>query len=220
MKVNEIFRSIQGESSYVGKPCIFVRLTGCNLRCKYCDTKYAYKGGTEMTTTNIIRKIINIYTPGDIIEITGGEPLQQKDELKRLILGIYANMTYFKKILIETNGSILIPEGGAWSSVEWIMDWKCPSSGMQSKMEYGNLNKLRDCDELKFVIETDEDYDFMKKIVDSRDWGNSIIISTTWNITKKKRKEFVERILKDGIKFSRFQVQLHKIIWGVTKRGV
>ena len=140
MKINEIFRSIQGESSYVGKPCIFIRLTGCNLRCKYCDTKYAYDNGKEMSIDEIVENVKVLYKRHDIIEITGGEPLMHIEEVKKLVVGIRDKIreTFDRRveILIETNGSIKLPEG--WN-VDFIMDWKCPSSGVNAKMEYENL---------------------------------------------------------------------------------
>ena len=219
MKVNEIFRSIQGESSYAGIPCVFIRFTGCNLRCSYCDTKYAYNNGTEMSTEKIISEVTKLYKEGDSIEITGGEPLMQLEETEELIK--FFNTLFNMHVLIETNGSILLPQSrdSAIRQNITIMDWKCPSSGMSHKMEYENLNRLDNSDELKFVIETDEDYDFMKKLLDNKNLLCKILVSTTWKTTKKKRQEFVERILKDGLKV-KFQIQLHKLIWDIKKRGV
>lgn len=226
MIVNEIFRSIQGESSYVGKPCVFVRLTGCNLRCSYCDTKYAYKEGKKMSVNRVFRKIAKIAKVGDIIEITGGEPLLQKEDIKDLISEIYSYDNYptyndlFSKttILIETNGSVILPDD---LRARYIMDWKLPSSGMSDKMEYVNLERIDERDELKFVIENSGDYDEMKRILDKYKPGCHILVSTIWNkeLNKSIREEVVERMLEDGIK-ARFQIQLHKEIWDPKKRGV
>lgn len=220
MKINEIFRSIQGESTYSGKPCVFIRLSGCNLRCKECDTKYAYEEGEEMNIERILEEIANIMKQGDIIEITGGEPLVQLEEVEKLIPKIRNVIAgawgYTPTILIETNGSIRLPN---WIGCNFIMDWKCPSSGMNAKMEYANLHRLRSRDEIKFVLETDEDYDCMKKLLDHYNLSCKKLIGTTWECSAKKRKELVERMLKDNIR-AKFQVQVHKIIWGHEKKGV
>lgn len=212
MLVNEIFRSIQGESTYAGLSCIFVRLTGCNLRCSYCDTKYAYKKGTKMTINQVFNKIKKLYVRGDIIEFTGGEPMLQKEEISDLTCKLLSKLPIIN-ILIETNGSILLPQGN-W--LTYIMDWKLPSSGMNDKMEYANLVSLAKEDELKFVIQTDKDYDEMKRVLKKYTPKCKILVSTVWGIDKKK---YVEKILKDKLNV-RFQVQLHKLIWNPKKRGV
>lgn len=212
MLVNEIFRSIQGESTYTGLPCIFVRLTGCNLRCSYCDSKYAYKEGTKMTINQVFNEIKKLYVKGDIIEFTGGEPMLQKEEVNDLIYILLTKLPIIN-ILIETNGSILLPQGN-W--ITYIMDWKLPSSGMNNKMEYANLPLLNKEDELKFVIQTDKDYNEMKRILKKYNPQCKILVSTVWGIDKKK---YVEKILKDKLNV-RFQVQLHKLVWNPKKRGV
>lgn len=221
MKVNNIFRSIQGESTYSGQPCIFVRLTGCNLRCSYCDTKYSYNEGKKMSVRKVVKEILKLYKPGDIVEITGGEPLLQKEEVYKLIekfnsLEFKINNNIKEKVLflIETNGSILLDN---LYNVEYIMDWKLPYSGMNHKMEYANLERLRERDELKFVIGDMNDYEEMKRIIDKYNPKVQIIISTIWE--NDIREKVVNQMLKDGLD-ARFQVQLHKIIWDKNRRGV
>jgi len=219
MKINEIFRSIQGESSYVGLPCIFIRLTGCNLRCKYCDTTYAYNEGKETSVIKIVEEVTKLYREGDIIEITGGEPLLQKEELKNLIdeLALISST-----ILIETNGSIVLPKNessdNTWDYVTWIMDWKLGSSEESEKMESINLDRLNTTDELKFVIGNSRDYDEMIRVLKKYRPNCKILVSTVWD-NENLRKEVVSRMLKDNLK-ARFQVQLHKIVWDKNKRGV
>ena len=225
MKVNEIFRSLQGESSYSGLPCIFVRLTGCNLKCSYCDTKYAYEEGTEMSITEVYEMIKSFAKDGDILEITGGEPLLQSDEVNELIKRIRTKIKRRRigDILIETNGSVdigLIKD--RWvCDIKIIMDWKSPSSDMSKKMLESNLKKIKREDELKFVLENSGDYEEMKRILNKYKLKCEILISTIWNndFNKDIRKYVAERMLEDGIK-ARFQIQLHKIIWDKDKRGV
>ena len=215
MKVNEIFRSIQGESSYAGLPCVFIRLTGCNLRCTYCDTKYAYDEGKNMSVKQVVKEIKKILKPGDLIEFTGGEPMLQQDEIKEVI----KKLNYYN-ILIETNGSILMPKlidrRTDWEHSKFIMDWKSISSGMSDRMKSINLDRLSYDDELKFVIETDEDYEQMKDVLKKYKPVCKILVSTVFGVDKK---HFVNKILEDKLNV-RFQVQLHKIVWEPTKRGV
>lgn len=219
MIINEIFRSIQGESSYAGMPCIFVRLTGCNLRCSYCDTKYSYIEGKKMTPKQVVDKIKKLYKKGDIIEFTGGEPMLQQKELEDVISLLYLDGCE-PIILIETNGSILIPkledEWCIFKGVKFIMDWKSISSGMDKFMESANLDRLKRNDELKFVLKTNEDYDEMKRVLKKYNPKCKILISTEWGVD---RKEIVKKMLDDGI-HARFQIQMHKLIWPINKRGV
>lgn len=223
MLINNIFRSSQGESSYVGLPCIFIRLAGCNLRCSYCDTKYAYNEGTEMTIDEVYEEVNHLGQSGDILEITGGEPLLQVDAVNELIKKVKKNipMSSIGTILIETNGSIDIGKlKNRWSkNIVIIMDWKLPSSKMTDKMLVSNLRKLKTCDELKFVIGDMKDYNYMKKLLEEHEnvINCQILISTIWE--EDIRKQVVEKMLEDGIE-ARFQVQIHKIIWDKDTRGV
>lgn len=210
--VNEIFYSIQGESLYSGLPCTFIRLAGCNLRCAYCDTQYAYDEGTEIEINNLIKKISGFGC--SLVEITGGEPLLQEETPLLIEKLIDDNYT----VLLETNGSIDI------SSIDKrcikIIDIKCPSSKMFSKNNLDNLNKLGEKDQVKFVIGNRNDYDFAKKIVkqipENFPWAN-ILFSPIYN--KIELSDLAQWILKDKLSV-RFQIQLHKIIWPDILRGV
>lgn len=210
LRVNEIFYSIQGESSYAGRPCVFVRLTGCNLRCSYCDTCYAYDEGQSLTIDGIIDRITSYQCR--LVEITGGEPLIQK-KTPDLIYELLENNFV---VLLETNGSMDI------SPVDTrcvkIIDIKCPSSGEVKNNYLDNLKKLSERDEIKFVIGSEEDYLYAKKImvlIDNK--KKPPILSPVYNIMDPKR--LAEWVLADHIDV-RIQIQLHKIIWGPETRGV
>jgi len=221
MKVNEIFRSLQGESSYAGLPCVFVRLTGCNLNCSYCDTDYARTEGEDMTTEEVFQMVMAFAKPGDILEITGGEPLLQVDGINKLIKKIRKELPslLIGDILIETNGSINIKTLKKRRSynIRAIMDWKSPSSGMSKKMLESNLKELLEKDELKFVIGDWKDYDDMKEVIKKYKPRCKILVSIVWNSIE--RSEVVEKMLKDGLN-ARFQIQLHKLIWDKDMRAV
>ncbi len=206
MKVVEIFKSIQGESSFAGLPCVFVRLSGCNLRCSYCDTAYAYNEGREMAPPLILETIGKMGR--GIVAVTGGEPLLQEKELPGLV-GDLLDMGY--TVLIETNGSLpvsAIPEGAVK-----IMDIKCPDSGMSGMNLWENIEHLGPRDEVKFVISSVEDYEWAKGIVREYglDNGPRTLFSAAWG--RIQPEEIASRILEDGL-FVRMQLQLHKIIWG------
>ncbi|MEN6320282.1 MAG: radical SAM protein [Syntrophaceae bacterium] len=210
LKVNEIFYSIQGESSYAGRPCVFVRLTGCNLRCSYCDTRYAYEEGQNLTIGEIVRRVTSYQCR--LVEITGGEPLIQKKTFDLIYELLENNFV----VILETNGSIDI------SPVDKrcvkIVDVKCPSSGEVKKNYLDNLKKLSERDEIKFVIGSEEDYLYAKKImvlIDNK--KKPPILSPVYNIMDPKR--LAEWVLADHIDV-RIQIQLHKIIWGPEMRGV
>ena len=215
MKINEIFKSLQGESTYSGLPCTFVRLTGCNLRCTWCDTKYSYDEGYNLNTEEIVNKIEELST--DIVEFTGGEPLLQKDELLKVIYKLLAkNSTSVnnkkKIILLETNGSISlekIPE-----SVVKIVDIKLPSSKEGNSFDFKNLKFINKTDEIKFVIADRGDYEAMKIIINSKKLN---LISDNILISKVADSNFsfsdlADLIIKDDLKV-RFQLQVHKYIW-------
>jgi len=213
MKINEIFKSLQGESTYSGLPCTFVRLTGCNLRCDWCDTKYSYEEGYDLTIEEIVNKIESLDT--EIIEFTGGEPLLQKDELLKVIYKIIAknsNRNLKKKILLETNGSISlekIPE-----SVIKIVDIKLPSSNEGNSFDYNNLKLLNKTDEIKFVVSDKRDYNVMKSIIKEKKLNS---ISDNILVSKVSNSEFLHRdladlIIKDSLNV-RYQLQIHKFIW-------
>ena len=213
LKVNEIFYGIQGESSYAGRPCVFVRLTGCNLRCSYCDTQYAYSEGQEMEIREIINRISSYRC--NLVEITGGEPLIQK-KTPALIYGLLERGF---EVLLETNGSQDISKVD--ERCVRIIDIKCPSSGEEKKNDPGNLKRLTEKDEIKFVIGNRADYEYAKKMLDSMNLDsssmNTIHFSTVFG--KMHPKILAKWILEDHLNV-RLHVQLHKFIWGPEQRGV
>jgi 7-carboxy-7-deazaguanine synthase len=213
LKVNEIFYSIQGESTYAGKPCVFIRLTGCILRCSYCDTKYAYYDGEKLDIHEIINKVA-LYRC-TLVEVTGGEPLLQ-EETPYLISQLLGTGY---KVLIETNGSQDISRVDG-RSVR-IVDIKCPSSGEKDRNDLANLNRLRDEDELKFVIGSREDYDYAKDILSLIGYGSSskIAVHFSPSFGRMESKELAGWILNDRLNV-RLHLQLHKYIWPPGQRGV
>lgn len=214
LKVNEIFYSIQGESSFAGRPCVFIRLSGCNLRCSYCDTQYAYEEGQAYSIENTIG-IAESYGCS-LIEVTGGEPLLQK--ATPILINDLLNKGF--QVLIETNGSKDI----SLVSTECIkiVDIKCPSSGEQDHNDMENLNRLSSKDEIKFVICNRHDYEFAKNIVSEYlipiGLGPSRIhFSSVFN--KLSLQVLAEWLLEDRLS-ARMQLQLHKYIWDPDTRGV
>ena len=221
-KVNEIFKSIQGESTYAGLPCVFIRLSGCNLRCSYCDTQYAYNEGTDMAIGEIIKKIEELNAP--VIELTGGEPLLQPDVnflIDEIINWQEKNKNKLPGInsefLIETSGSISIK--GINQKAVIIMDIKTPSSGMDGRMNFENIEYLKSADELKFVIGSVEDYEYSKKIIFEKKLFEKCKILFSSVFTKIKPEAIIDLMLKDNIP-ARFQLQMHKYIWPPDLRGV
>ena len=211
LKINEIYHSIQGESSYSGLPCVFVRLTYCNLRCSYCDTEYAFYEGKDMSIKEIIKKINSFKC--NLVEITGGEPLLQKNCIK-LINELEKNN---KKVLIETGGSLSIQNISKKTHI--ILDLKCPSSNMENKNLWENLDYIKKTDEIKFVVGNKVDYEWTKNIIKKYDLENKcqLLISPVYD--KIDNEKIINWILKDNLKI-RFQIQLHKEIWDKDKKGV
>jgi len=208
--INEIFYSIQGESSYSGRPCAFVRLTACNLRCVYCDTAYAFHEGQWMTLEAVLAEILKY--PTSLVEITGGEPLLQK-AVHPLISRL---LDAEKEVLIETGGSVDISPVDPRAVL--IYDIKCPDSGMVAKNRWENLSLLRDRDEVKFVICSRRDYDWARKVMYEKQMtpGRTVLFSAAWH--QLPPEQLAQWILEDRLPV-RLQVQLHKILWG-EKRGV
>ena len=207
--VNEIFYSIQGESTSAGHRCIFVRLTGCPLKCKWCDSPTAREEGYELTIDNVIRTIEKWNCK--LVEITGGEPLMQKHSL--VLMRELLKMKY--QVMLETSGTLSIREvpGG----VKVVMDIKCPSSGEAHKNLWDNIDFLKKDDEVKFVIADREDYEFAKdKLKGLMEAGMccEVLFSPVWNAMDAKK--LAEWILDDHL-CARLQVQLHKMIWGDVK---
>ena len=213
LEVNEIFYSIQGESTYAGRPCIFVRTTGCNLRCSYCDTTYAYDKGEQMGIEDIMDRIAAYEC--NLVLITGGEPLIQ--EYTPVLIDRLLDDGF--EVLLETNGSRDISIVN--ERCVRILDIKCPSSGMEDKNDLDNLTQLSANDELKFVIGSEEDYAFAKKIVSLfelvSNGTNPVNFSPVFG--KMSPRRLAELILKDNMNV-RLQVQLQKVIWPPGKRGV
>lgn len=211
IKINEIYYSIQGESSKAGLPCVFIRLTYCNLRCSYCDTEYAFYEGTDFTIDEIIDKVKKYDCK--LVEITGGEPLVQKESInlmKRLCDEGY-------EVMLETGGSLPINEID--KRVMIIMDLKCPSSKMMKKNNYDNINYLKPTDEVKFVIGTLEDYEWTKTIIEQYKLIEKCSVLFSVVFDKLEPATLVNWILEDKLKV-RYQLQMHKIIWHPETKGV
>ncbi|MFH1887872.1 MAG: radical SAM protein [Pseudomonadota bacterium] len=213
LSVCEIFYSIQGESSFAGTPCAFVRLAGCNLSCLWCDTPYARdEPGVSMSVEEVIGRVRELRAP--IVEVTGGEPLLQ-EQTPALLSGLLSKGF---QVLVETNGSLDIRI--APSRCVRIVDIKCPSSGMADKNDLENLNRLGPRDEVKFVMADREDYDFARRLVALLDMDNARVNPVHFSPVsgRLEPRELAEWILADHLDVS-LGLQLHKILWG-DRRGV
>jgi 7-carboxy-7-deazaguanine synthase len=211
LKVNEIYLSIQGESSKAGLPCVFVRLTYCNLRCTYCDSEYSFYEGNEFTNEQIVEEIKKFGC--NLVEITGGEPLFQNESLELMKNLCDSGFS----VMLETSGSLPIKDID--SRVMIIMDLKCPSSKMMKKNLYENIDYIKPTDELKFVIGDYEDFQWAKEIINKYNIENRCQILFSPVYGKIEPKEIVNWILKDKLNV-RFQLQMHKYIWEPTVKGV
>jgi len=212
LKVNEIYHSVQGESTYAGLPCVFVRLTFCNLRCTYCDTEYAFFEGNDLSIGQIIEEVKKFDCK--LVEITGGEPLFQMKECLELMKQLCDDNF---EVLIETGGSLPIKDIDP--RVKVIMDLKCPSSGMEKKNLYENINYLKPVDELKFVIGSRDDYDWTIAVIKKYDLKNKCKILFSVVFGKLEPVQLVDWILADKLNV-RFQLQMHKFIWHPETKGV
>ena len=212
LTINEIFHSIQGESSHAGRPCVFIRLTACDLRCTWCDTPYAFYEGRKMSEDEVIEQVEAFACP--VVELTGGEPLLQPDVyplIQRLL-------NTGKTVLIETGGHRSIAD--VPESVIRIVDVKCPASGESTKNYWPNLDMLRPHDEVKFVIQDRADYDFAKDVAARHhleDRCAAVLFSPVHRVLDPKL--LAEWILNDRLSV-RLQLQAHKYIWGADVRGV
>lgn len=238
--VNEIYLSLQGESTFAGLPCIFVRLTACNLRCSYCDTAYAFTEGKKAAVADILAEIRRQAAPYTqtvaghklpLIELTGGEPLLQPNSLPLMTTLCDEGFT----VLVETSGAHDISKIDP--RVRRIMDLKCPSSGESERNRWENLPHLKASDEIKFVIGTREDYEWAKEKIAAHKLPAACPLLLSWvqplapeqqdkslkkvpaGQTPIPRRELAERIIADALPV-RFQAQLHKIIWPAEQRGV
>ncbi len=209
--VNEIYASVQGESSYVGLPCVFVRLTGCNLRCAWCDTSYAFREGTRRSVDDVAREALGFSIP--LVEVTGGEPLIQAAVHPLLTRLADAGRT----VLLETSGSLDISRVDP--RVIRIVDVKCPGSGEVESNLWSNLEHLRPGDELKFVIIDRADYEWARAQITSRDLAAraALFFGPVWG--RIEPRQLVRWILEDHLPV-RFQLQMHKYVWPPDARGV
>lgn len=211
IKINEIYKSIQGESSKAGLPCVFVRLTYCNLRCTYCDSVYAFYDGKEMSIFQIIDEVKKYNCK--LVEITGGEPLFQNESID--LMKQLCDEGF--DVMLETSGSLSIKDIDA--RVKIIMDLKCPSSKMMKKNLYENVEFLKPTDEIKFVIGNREDYDWSKKIISDYRLNEKCEILFSVVFEQLKPVTLVEWILEDNLNV-RYQLQMHKYIWDPKQKGV
>ena len=211
LKINEIYASIQGESSHTGLPCVFIRLTGCNLRCSWCDTAYAFYDGKNLTVEETLQKVETFGLP--LVEITGGEPLLQED--------VYPLMeTLLKKgyrVMLETSGALPIDK--VPEKVIKILDIKCPGSGEEKKNHLENLKFLSPHDEVKFVLLDRADYEWSRDMLRKYDMvlSKQVLFSPVYD--KLNLKDLSQWILKDRLAV-RLQTQLHKVIWSKDAIGV
>lgn len=211
MRITEIFFSIQGESTHVGKPCVFVRLTGCSLRCGYCDTKYSYSGGQELSLDDVLKTVASY--PAKLVEVTGGEPLEQE--------GVYALLSG----LLERNYTVMLETGGhvridrVPGPVIKIIDIKTPGSHEGETFQWENLQLTQPHDEFKFVVTSRSDYEWSRGIVREklRNLPNPILFSPSHE--ELPARELAAWILEDSLPV-RLQLQVHKYIWGAAVRGV
>jgi len=210
--VNEIFYSIQGESTYAGKPCVFVRLAGCDLRCAWCDTAYAFNEGQKMSVDDVLTQVDEYRSP--LVEVTGGEPLLQEDVYPLMERLLERGRT----VLLETGGQIDVSRvpGG----VVKVMDVKCPASGESAKVEWANIDRLGSRDQVKFVIQDRRDYEFARDTstrhaLDRR--CAAVLFSPVHGVLDPRALS--EWILEDRLPV-RLQLQIHKHIWGPDVRGV
>jgi len=240
--VNEIYLSLQGESTFAGLPCIFIRLTACDLRCSYCDTAYAFTEGKKQALAEILDKVRQLAAPFKnsplatrhslpLVELTGGEPLLQKNSLPLMKSLCDDGFT----MLIETSGAHDISKIDP--RVQRIMDLKCPSSGEAERNLFSNIAHLKATDEVKFVIGTREDYDWAKLQIAEHQLAavcpllfswvhplapaqqNQVLKKVPAGLTPISRKQLAEKIIADALPV-RFQIQQHKIIWPPQQRGV
>ena len=243
LTINEVYLSLQGESTFAGLPCIFIRLTACNMRCSYCDTAYALTQGRKMSLAEITARVSELAAPFHasqssvlssrlpLVELTGGEPLLQKNSLPLMKSLCDAGYT----VLLETSGALDI--AAVDPRVHRIMDLKCPSSGELRRNRWQNLPLLKASDEIKFVIGTAQDYGWAKEQLAARQLAKICPVLFSWvsplqphqqDKSLKKvpagqsaitRRELVERIMADALPV-RFQLQMHKFIWPPDERGV
>ena len=227
MQITEIYKSIQGESTYAGLPCVFVRLTGCNLRCSWCDSEYTFFGGHRMTLEEVAEEVEQLSPGGGLVEITGGEPMLQEREvvplMQRLLAGGYT-------VLLETSGERPLERVPA--GVVKIVDVKCPNSGEPDTFHIENLEVLTARDEVKFVLSDRSDYEFAREFVVRHDLAqrvNAVLFSPAFRKSASGVRdtshclldpcELAQWMLADGVP-ARLGLQMHKFIWDPAMKGV
>lgn len=217
LRITEIFHSVQGESTWAGLACTFVRLTGCPLRCTWCDTEYAFDGGTKMTFEQILETVHGY--PTKLVEVTGGEPLAHPGAFPLV------------EVLLEDGYTVLVETSGAFDvapldpRAHKIMDLKCPGSGESARNLWTNLKHLTERDEVKFVVKDREDYEWTRSTIRERDLDTrvengslrALLVSPVWGDIDLEA--LAGWILEDGLPV-RFQIQVHKLIWGADAKGV
>jgi len=227
MQITEIYKSLQGESTYAGLPCVFVRLTGCNLRCTWCDTEYSFYGGKKLTPEQVLAEVEGLSAPGGLVEITGGEPMLQERELVPLMQQLL-ELGY--KVLLETSGER--PLESVPAAVVKIVDVKCPGSGEADTFRLENLETLTPHDEVKFVISDRGDYEFARHFTLQHDLAsrvNSVLFSPAFRKQASGARdasnclldpqELAEWMLEDNVP-ARLSLQIHKLIWDPALKGV
>ena len=213
LRVTEIFKSIQGESTHAGRPCIFVRLTGCPMRCVWCDSEYTFTGGDHISIESVLEQVRAF--GGNLVEVTGGEPLAQKEGftlIKQLCDEGY-------EVLVETGGYVSTADVDPRAKV--ILDVKCPASGEEARNHWPNLDHLRaDKDEVKFVVANQGDWEYARELIERLELtkrAKAILISPAWDAIDLQ--ELAASIVASGLDV-RMQLQLHKYIWGPEVHGV
>jgi 7-carboxy-7-deazaguanine synthase len=227
MQITEIYKSLQGESTYAGLPCVFVRLTGCNLRCTWCDTEYSFYGGKKLTPAQVLAEVEGLSAPGGLVEITGGEPMLQERELVPLMQQLLESGY---KVLLETSGER--PLESVPAAVVKIVDVKCPGSGEADTFRLENLETLTPHDEVKFVISDRGDYEFARHFTLQHDLAsrvNSVLFSPAFRKQASGARdasnclldpqELAEWMLEDNVP-ARLSLQIHKLIWDPALKGV
>lgn len=227
MQITEIYKSLQGESTYAGMPCVFVRLTGCNLRCSWCDTEYSFYGGKKMSVEEVLGEVERLSPNGGLVEITGGEPMLQEREvvplMERLLAAGYT-------LLLETSGER--PLGRVPKAVVKIVDVKCPDSGEPDTFEMENLEALEPHDEVKFVVSDRVDYEFAREFIRRnrlQERVRAVLLSPAFRKEASGARdasqclldpqELAEWMLADNVP-ARLGLQMHKFVWDPAMKGV
>jgi 7-carboxy-7-deazaguanine synthase len=227
MQITEIYKSLQGESTYAGLPCVFVRLTGCNLRCSWCDSEYTFTGGRKMSSEEVLREVKRLSPEGGLVEVTGGEPMLQERELVPFMEGLLEDGY---RVLLETSGER--PLGRVPAGVIKIVDVKCPHSGAAESFRGENLNTLTPSDEVKFVISDRCDYEFARDFTRTHNLAkrvNAVLFSPGFRKDAAgvrdsshcllDPQQLAEWMLADSVP-ARLSLQLHKFIWDPALKGV